>query len=469
MISQFGSPSVCVIDDEAADYEPMLAALLRQGIAAVHIRGKDEESTPSQPFKGLRLVLTDLHLGSSIAQKDHASHTASVFMRTVSPEHGPVLVVVWSKFANEAVPASEFAAAPEEDQPDLADLFEKTLLEAEPKFADVAIFARIPKPITSQRGDTDWIDQLRNDLLKVLSEYPALAFLWSWEARVRESSHSVLEEVVTLSKSTSPQGAMNLDSQAQQLFRVLATEQGGEGLSGAAYRLHLSLLLSQILSDQLEHSVEVDSTNEAAPWKITEAGLPKLAPFASRVNSALLASSTKDEAPPFQPGTVYLVTDQEKFAEAFGVKFDQLCDDCSSKLSVEARRQESSWKSQVVPILIELSPACDIHQKKRRKAFLVAGLAIPKEGFGDFSSLPSRERSPLLFNRWRSVGGFEAHEFFLVFSSYYKVTIPDASEPAWLKRWFRLRELPTASLRNWQAGHSARVGYVSLPPERKSN
>jgi hypothetical protein len=354
MIPQFGSPSVCVIDDEAADYEPMLIALMRQGIAAVHIRGMDEESTPTQPFKGIRLVLMDLHLGSSTSQKDHASHTASVLRRTVSPEHGPVLVVIWSKFADEAVPASEFAAAPEEDQPDLADLFEKTLLEAEPKFADVAIFTRMRKPQASQREETNWIDQLRCDLLQVLAGYPALAFLWTWESRVRESSHAVLGEVVTLSKSTSLPGAMNLDCQAQQLFRVLATEQGGEGLTGEAYRLHLSLLLSQILSDHLEHSVEVGSTNEPAPWAPTQAGLPQLALFAAKVNSALLASSAWDNAPPFQPGTIYLVKDEVKFAEVFGIEVDQFYSDCSSKLSVEARR--SSWKAQVVPILIELSP-----------------------------------------------------------------------------------------------------------------
>lgn len=43
-----------------------------------------------------------------------------------------------------------------------------------------------------------------------------------------------------------------------------------------------------------------------------------------------------------------------------------------------------------------------------------------------------------------------------------KITVGHKREPRWIIPWFRLRELPTASLRNWHAMQSARIGYVSL-------
>jgi hypothetical protein len=65
MIPRLTSPSVCVIDDEASEYQPILDALLKLGIACVHIRGDSGAPLPPTPFKGLRIVFTDLYLSGS--------------------------------------------------------------------------------------------------------------------------------------------------------------------------------------------------------------------------------------------------------------------------------------------------------------------------------------------------------------------------------------------------------------------
>ena len=51
MISQLASPSVCVIDDEEADYRKILEALNALFVSCVHILGNDLERLPPAPFR----------------------------------------------------------------------------------------------------------------------------------------------------------------------------------------------------------------------------------------------------------------------------------------------------------------------------------------------------------------------------------------------------------------------------------
>src|SRR5258708_7058355 len=98
MIPRLASPSVCVIDDEEEDYVPILDALMTLGLGCVHVRGRNGDPLPPKPFEGLRLVFVDLHLSGQVV-KSAASHTAQVVKAVVSAASGPVLIVIWSKYA----------------------------------------------------------------------------------------------------------------------------------------------------------------------------------------------------------------------------------------------------------------------------------------------------------------------------------------------------------------------------------
>lgn len=463
MNAQFGAPNVCLIDDEADDYEPMLDALLRQGIGAVHVRGTDLDSTPPEPFRGLRLVLTDLHLGSSSSQKDHASHTAAVFKRTVSPEHGPVLVVVWSKFADEPVPSSEFASPPGDDQPDLADLFVEELIQADPRFKDVAVFLRMIKPHKADRDMDRWVGELQVEINRLLDQFPGVGFLSEWESLVRCSCMSVADELIGmtgLSEEGDQDSDQGFDQSMKEVLKLLAREQGGSGVTHQTAGTHLSAVMSQLLSDQLERSLTTFMFTTKLNW-ISESPPSQIPPSVkARINASLLATGTDTGVPAFFPGTVYCVTDAAAFCAAFGASLDDLYLDFHKKLTATDRAMPASWQSKITPVLIELSAMCDFHQGKRRKAALVAGIAVPADAKIERSDF--RMQLPVMLNAWGSHECIKSDEFFLVFSNYFKVTIPVADEPSWLKRWFRLRELPAASVRNWHAGHASRVGYLSL-------
>jgi hypothetical protein len=109
MINQLASPSVCVVDDDPTEFMPILAALNDLYVSCIHILGNEIASLPARPFKRLQLVFLDLHLNNSVG-KNAASHTANVFTKLVSTETAPIVVVIWSKYAQVREEGNETAA-----------------------------------------------------------------------------------------------------------------------------------------------------------------------------------------------------------------------------------------------------------------------------------------------------------------------------------------------------------------------
>jgi hypothetical protein len=113
-------------------------------------------------------------------------------------------------------------------------------------------------------------------------------------------------------------------------------------------------------------------------------------------------------------------------------------------------------------VLIELSPACDVAQKQRVTALLIGGVIVPasfadrrKRGGAFDGSLP------VFHLRW-NMPDFPVQDAALIFCYRYKTVIPATAVPDWIEPWFRLRELPTASLRTSYSGQSARIGIVQV-------
>lgn len=464
MIPRFASPSVCVIDDEEPDYRPILDALLKLGIGCVHVHGDSASPLPPQPFKGLRIVFTDLYLSGS-SGKTAAAHTANVFKKVVATDTAPVLVVIWSKHTDER--ASE-PGLPPDDQPTAATLFKDALLEAEPKFRERLIFTEMPKPKPHDRPeDAAWIGTLQSDIEKKLQEFPGCDVLWSWESLVHEAGICISEELTALAMHPSPSDGTagsvspSFDENLKLVFRHLAKEQGGPDCSESSAPRHLTAVLAQSLADELEHADGLDALARHGAWLSDHKGLPKTVPFASQLNGLLLTGATTNGGRSFVPGTVYRLTDLNKFKEVFGVSAGELTFNAYQELEENNSWTHDTWKSQVAHVLVELSPACDFHQGTRRQALLIAGLLVPTAGRPNAKRGEAFETLPTFNLRWPLAGKPES-DVFLTFCCRYKLTLTPAKEPEWLVPWFRLRELPTAALRNWHASHSARVGYVSL-------
>ena len=205
----------------------------------------------------------------------------------------------------------------------------------------------------------------------------------------------------------------------------------------------------------------MDALSRHGAWLSEKKGLPDSAPFASQLNGLLLTAAVQAGSRPFVPGVVYKLAQPEKFKEVFGEHSKELVNACYNKLEEGSIWTKEEWQQNVLPVLLEVSPACDFHQGTRRQSLLIGGVLGPAAGQAHARTTDAYHNLPKLSLRWPN-GSFPSQDIFLVFCSRYKMTLPPGKEPEWLLPWFRLREMPTASLRNWHASHSARVGYVSL-------
>ena len=451
MIDLLASPSVCVIDEDPNEFPYILKALNDLHVGCVHIKGDDTSQLPEQPFKGLRLVFTDLYLSSGAVGKDMASHTANVFRHVVSSDTSPLLVVIWSKHKDEVADLE----VPADDQKTEADLFIDTLLESDPKYRERLIFLKMSKPM-DRPAEGEWVPQLKSQIRDALSGQEAIHALWIWESLVQKAGVGVSESLTSMSLSSGT-GGMPGDS-LKVTLRLLAKAQSEGDLSKVTAPRHLSTVLAQMLVDQLDHMNELSALSKHGEWLAEQPDEKTIDARTPKINGGLLTAVIKNDSTPFLPGMVYQVCRHERFKELFGVELHQFLSELYKKDKAVTWQK---WLQSAEPVLIELSPACDIDQGDRLNAILMAGFILPAAARSNAKSSGAFEVLPTFALRWPT-DGYEAQDSFLVFCSRYKVTLPSTKVPVELKPWFRLRELPTASLRNWHAGHASRVGYVSL-------
>jgi hypothetical protein len=455
MITQLASPSVCVVDDEQRDYEPIIKALNELYVSCVHILGNDIDKLPPQPFKRVQLVFLDLHLTSSVG-KTAASHTANVFRRIVSPETAPIVVVIWSKYARDRV-ADE--TVPIEDQETEAELFKRTLLEFEPRYKGRLIFIEMPKPRQDARPG-DWTAALKAEINRVLRDQVAVEVLWSWDSMVRDASMKVSEELTAIAATSAERLTIELKEGLKDAMQRLTKAQAESDLSAATAPGHLVTVLTQLLLDQLDH-MDGSEISAHGAWLASEPANPVADGFAARMNGLLLTAAVSSSTVPFFPGTVYRIKDRAKFASAFGRDVSSLLTICT-KLRATQTEKLATWNGDARPVLLEISPACDVAQNKRVSALLVAGVIVPA------ALAESRERSgdalihlPVLHLRW-SAPDFAEQGAALIFCHRYRITTPPGSMPDWIEPWFRLREMPTVAIGAAHAGNAARIGYVLM-------
>lgn len=461
MINQLASPSVCVIDDEEKDYVHIGNALNELFVSFIWLSGAVDQ-LPPRPFNRVQLVFLDLHLTSSLG-KDAASYTANVFTKVVSADTAPVVVIIWSKYADDKVAQ---ASVPPEDQETESELFKRTLFEAEPKFKNRLIFLEMDKP--KKDRPTDWSDRLQEQIKAALGTQSAIGLLWTWDGLVKDANASLMASLTDLAEETAGGADTELtDDHLKEVLQRLSKAQGESDLSETTAPGHLVAILSQLLMDQLEHTGGPQALAAHGAWlNATPTGKTR-ASVSSKMNGFLLTAGCPAGAIPYLPGTVYAANDIQSFLSVFGSDREHLEKTfCNITRSATNSAQMDEWFGAVRPVLLEISPVCDVAQNKRRNAHLVGGLVVPaakaktiKTGGDAWAVLPPGKATLAL--RW-PFGGFAVDEIKLVFHHSLRVTLNASAERQWFCAWFRLRELPTTAIRNPHMSHGSRVGYVSV-------
>lgn len=463
MINLLASPSVCVIDDEMEEYEVIISALNKLCVPIHHIKGTEYSQLPEKPLQSIRLVFQDLHLGGETG-KNAASRAAGFFVGTVSPETAPVIVVIWSKHIDESL---DIDGEPAEDQPTVSDHFKKEVLAANPAYESRLIFIEMKKPRAGERPEQEqWIQNLISEIQSKLSSVPATSLLWEWEQMVKTATSKVAEQLVSFSTSVpSTLGSQNEAMMA--LLSSLASALAEGDLDEQTAPRHISSALSQLLADQLDHDTPSDGFQSHGKWLSQKYSMGA---ETAVLNSLLITSECNTDGTSYAPGNVYRIEHKEIFSQLFDQEIGSLKYECFYAPKPESQEEKkqlkeirAAWQSCVEPVLIELSPVCDVaHQGKRITATLIAGLIVPAnlkefvKSTGACHTLPN-------FTLRKAGGSLAANtEVTLALNSKYRTALPSKSEDQRLVRWFRIRELPTASIRTWLAAQISRIGYVAL-------
>ena len=423
-------------------------------VSSIHLLGT-VEGLPPRPFDRLRLIFLDLHLSGAIG-KDAASYTANVFRKVVSADTAPVVVVIWSKYAGDKVDTADI---PREDQETEAQLFKRTLLGAEPKYVGRLIFVEMNKPKQDDRP-RDWAEALKTEISKSLDGQSAVELLWAWEGLVTDGCAEICRDMTLVAQSAIPGLDRGVEDGLKASMQHLAKASSAGDFSCATAPKHLLTVLTQLLTDRLEHPTGVTSVACHGTWLgKTSAGAVPL-DFAGKMNGLLLTSDSSSDAASYVPGTVFRITDPVKFPAYFGKQVADLLAACFDGGSKSSKWPE--WNREARPVLIELSPVCDVAQGYRVNSLLIGGVVAParyeKQAKRSGDAFGAIAKFHL---RW-ALDDFQAQDVVLSYCHRYKTTLPAGRDADWLKPWFRLKDLPLTAIRNSNAAHGSRVGYVSL-------
>lgn len=440
MIGRLASPLVCVVDDDPDEYGPILSALNGLGVSALHYSGQDVGELPAVPHESLRLVFMDLHLMGDTGA-NAASRAASVFQRIVSPKSGPLVVVIWSRFADVEVDHDA-----EEESKTEATVFTETLVGDEPAYAGRVVFTTMPKPTGDKRPD-EWVPALQEEIKKSVADKQALDFLWGWESIVREVGRHVSAELTDLAMG----GPGSLEDGLRTTLQMLASAEGGVSMTDVSAVDHAYAALGHLAVDQLEHAADREGLEVHGSWLCEDAQ----GGVSGAVLNKLLLSGEFTNRGAFAPGSVFRLSQNAPLETLIGVDRAALIRACAQ------HPENEGWEESAMAVAVELSPVCDVAQGKRSTAMLVGGVIAPDR----------LRKNAKQTGAWMMIGAFRVRSLphgmadedcILVLSSRHKLTLPCEEVPDWLQGWFRLREIPTTAIRNWFSAQTARVGYASI-------
>jgi hypothetical protein len=444
---------VCVIDDEPKEYRRLLHALNSLGLGCVHVPGDKVEELPAEPFRGLRLVFLDMHLGTIGGTDERAvtAHTAHVFSCVVSPESAPIVVIVWTKYAN------------------LIASFRASLFEVYPGFRGRLFFIRLDKPQPPACID---IEKLLQDVERELSQLHPLPLLWNWDALVQRAACGVAAELCRLAAAQAQLAAADNEEQERtkmlsalsSVLRLLLKAEAGKAASPEIAALTLLNVLGPLHSDRLENLSPKPELDSAAA--LLEAEADPVAPAEEVVvalNTMLLTGASHVDGNSFRPGTMYHIADADDFSAATGFSITGIAAKLCQKdlLKEENAARFQAWIEACRPVLLEISPACDFAQQKRPIARLIGGLLVPKGVEKQIKEHPEEGYSALRDLGFVKIPALDqGTNWHPVFSSAVVLSWPEGVAAPFLTPVARLKEPVLSDLRNWLSSQGARLGYL---------
>lgn len=435
---------VIVVDDQEEEATPVLKALARKGIPAAYFNGNSQElPQKNDRLSGVRLAILDMDLiGGGASGKTKAAALANVLKKILTPGNGPYALLIWTR------------------HPELQEIFENYLFLAK----------NIPNPIFSvmiakdeckdAEGNFD-LTVLSLKIQESLSQFSPLLFLQAWEEQSFAASTAVTSELSSLAVVDDD----NLDqwrtlwkTRLLELMYAMARAEAEQHLDNGTCLNAIYNSLSSLHADRMESNATVlshaltDSTAE-----IMAARKDCDSPSKARLNTMLHLSF--ENLNHFTAGNIYKCSSKTTpgwVPDKYKLLEDIVQGEKGSEVKVQKMQELSSVS---IPVLVEVSAACDHAQKNIRLARFIYGLIVPANMINTLKRNAGFiwEFGPIFLKRPVATAG----QYYIYFSSRHLVT-SKLEKVMKFNAVARLRSQALTDLRFWYAQHAARAGIMLL-------
>lgn len=471
MVSDFFSNgSVYVIDDQANEAAPLIKALYKHQVPHIYLDGS-AAGLPKSP-KQVRVILLDLNLKPGTATQDAKSFKsihAGILSKLLANEASSYIVLVWSK--EEATYRKYF----EEIFNEKTDLY--------------GFNNRPPLDIISlEKGDYfqssvgesgeiifDWKEGKEDQLFAILGEKlsnnEAFRILCSWETVIANSGANTVDYLFELVRGLKqPQLNQQLNQLVSSLSISYLGKENFEVITSNQERTDAFMLaLSELIDDEIDRKIILKSQPEFEGWNVG-----RLKPDdRSKLNGKLLTSVETEKSTitgsVFEGGADHdfvqmlvdcLDVDRTKFKTKKESTEKGLGRPCTKEevveLKVAVAKEISSDAKRFVAVEVNLTPLCDVVQKKEVYYRIVPGFIIDvKSSEWLFKSTDRNYCSPLL-RLDESMGNCHLVLDYRYLHSEGKEKIEKR------KKLFRLRKGFVDDIQLKLANHVSRLGMLYL-------
>lgn len=350
-IENLATSRVLVVDDKPDEAVPILTALGKAGVGCVYVKGDKFEELPTKPIEGIRLVFLDMRLAEGGDSKSVLSKTVNVLKTCVDENTIPLIVVCWTRHTEDV---AEFTDVVKKGFPGLKH----------------GVIVSMPKPAQTEPSKWKNVDRKIRETLRT---FEAFGLVWQWEKVLHraatETSQTMAEVSVHMIKSDSAQP--DWQGGMFSVCRELVRAEAGKKCNVKAASSALFRMINELAMDRIHYAI-LDRPLSCVSKLIPGPDYDLSPEDTSRLNQMILVDPVERGDSDIRPGSIYKQRrgiDSCLFKK-LGVSIKLIKKDILKDKNVAG----------VVPILIEISPACDFAQDKRHVCMFIAGLLVPDDG-----------------------------------------------------------------------------------------
>ena len=348
-MSMFSSPRVLVIDDEQEEAIPIIRAFSELCIPVAWYTGVGRD-VPDPPLPNVRILLLDLVLGTS---EFDAKNTAGVVLRTLAPtlKSGPCLFLLWT-FHSEQKDAFEQALSAYNDG----------LPENERVLPLATICLSKSEFIHDGRADGP---ALVTRIQEELNRLEPINLLLEWEASCAEAAATTSGHLLALAFKWDGGVANWMEKLGNILDELVEVSLGKSASTATSNREYLAALFEPLSLIHEDRTRRVASASNELPWPNLPAGVLNGDLAKAGINHILLAGSAEASD---LPGAVLPLLGQEIPGCPFTASGEDPAYQQFLKRIFSANKydiKKNDILTSAVPVIVELTPACDHAQRKR--------------------------------------------------------------------------------------------------------